>query len=588
MFLIIALLFCFQGSEAFNHVEFLDKYCTVEANIKVTADAVKVSDISGFLCEHFVLKEEDIRGLASTSVIFSKGENVVFKYCDLGYFNEDLTSLFPRIRSLYIENCKVSLKQTTTSSKKTTKSPLKRISFFNSTITDNLKSSAFKKMTHLNDFLVFRSNFEHPIIDSQLLEANRNLDWIYILHSNIKELSKDLLKNIPELSELHLSGNSIQNFDESFFENQTELSFLSLMDNKLRSLPSSLDLLYKQQNLEFINLSGNDISVDQLLRVHFKKFVRTIYLDLSRNTRITSIALDAFKDMDGLRFLNVSGSNIEILDTLGSRNVTQLDISKNKIRTIEEDVFQGLSKLGTLDLSDNLIEVIEEAAFKDLRRLFYLNISGNHLSEINENHFKGLGRLTVLDLSGNSITRLHNESFLHLSSLENLHLQSNLLKIISGDFLFPSSLKTLDVSRNSLQFLGKETFRNLKLLSYLNLSYTNRTYYYFSKQCLKGLANLKELKFQGNMMKLLGSVYIPESLETLDVSSNRLSVLLESDFEKLANLKEVDFGRNLIRTIKEGVMENLRKLSWVDFSDNPIDKVMGRPFNEWKDSYNGV
>ncbi|KAL5279535.1 IGFALS family protein [Megaselia abdita] len=579
------LIFCvgFKVSTAFDHLEFLDKYCSSEAEIKVNAEGVIEAVTNGFLCEHFVLKEDDIRYAASNFVTFSNQENVVFKYCDLGYLNEDIINLFPKAHSLYIENCRVSFKSPSFPLNNTINSPFKRISFFKSEISGNLKSTAFKKMIFLDDFFVFRSTFEYPFIDSHLLEGNQNLDWIYITHSGIKDVSKDFLKNTPNLSELHLSGNFIESVDENFLG--TEISFLSLMDNKLKSLPSSLDVFYKQQSLEFINLSGNDISVDQLLRNHFRKFEKTIYLDLSRNTRMMSIGFDAFKDMARLRYLNISDSNVEHLECLGSKNLNHFDISKNKLKIVKENVFQNLTKLATLHLSENLLEIIEEGAFKDLRRLYILNISGNNLTEIKKNHFQGLGELLDLDLSENSISRIYDKSFVHLTRLENLYLQKNLLKIIPGDNLLPSTLKILNISFNPLQFLGKNTFDNLKSLKYLDLSFTNRTYYYFSKEYLMGLDNLEKLKFQGNMMKSLGYFYIPESLEKLDVSKNRLSVLLKSDFENLVNLKEVSFERNLIRTIDEGVMDKLRKLNFVDFSGNPIDKVMGRPFNKWKDCY---
>lgn len=79
--------------------------------------------------------------------------------------------------------------------------------------------------------------------------------------------------------------------------------------------------------------------------------------------------------------LNLSQNNFssipsKALSTL-RKSLTILDLSRNLIRNLQPEDFEGLTNVTHLILSYNRLEALEEEAFKDLPRLKFLDLSNN-------------------------------------------------------------------------------------------------------------------------------------------------------------------------------------------------------------------
>ncbi|KAI8499256.1 hypothetical protein Bbelb_230200 [Branchiostoma belcheri] len=96
----------------------------------------------------------------------------------------------------------------------------------------------------------------------------------------------------------------------------------------------------------------------------------------------------------------------EIVDVeIGTFNtwyrISELDLSSNRLASLEPGVFKGLPFLLCLHLSSNLLTAVDPEVFSHIPSLEVLALSGNRIAEISENAFLGLPKLKVLDISYN-------------------------------------------------------------------------------------------------------------------------------------------------------------------------------------------
>lgn len=87
------------------------------------------------------------------------------------------------------------------------------------------------------------------------------------------------------------------------------------------------------------------------------------------------------------------------------RNLTLLDLSRNKLTRVAQDSFNSLSSLATLKLADNEI-TLEPGAFHGLESsLRNLNLKGTRQKRLPE-AVRGLRALAFLDLAQNGLREL--------------------------------------------------------------------------------------------------------------------------------------------------------------------------------------
>ncbi|XP_043260839.1 adhesion G protein-coupled receptor A3 [Colletes gigas] len=147
----------------------------------------------------------------------------------------------------------------------------------------------------------------------------------------------------------------------------------------------------------------------------------------------------------GNELQNIKSINIDIV----SVELVQLDLSKNKIYTIEANTFKNLTNLKRLDLSQNNVTSIGEGCFNGLENLERLDLSKNQISTIDAYSFRKLTNLKRLDLSGNNISIVIPSLFHDLLALEHLKLNENRLTTLKeGTFSGLKSIKQLDLSNN--------------------------------------------------------------------------------------------------------------------------------------------
>lgn len=196
----------------------------------------------------------------------------------------------------------------------------------------------------------FRINRYEPI-------GLRDLD---LSHNLIARLDRRLFEHTPHLTGLNLAYNKLSVLDAATAASLAAVSTLQRLDlshNGLMSLPS--DLFPKLVSLRVLDISGNEYSSVPPSILQLGKSL--LQLNLAEN-KLSHIKSGSLQGLDALKRLNVSGMHslriiekgffnlpaleqvdcsrnvhlerLEVADFLASRNLSQLDISRNSLTTL--------------------------------------------------------------------------------------------------------------------------------------------------------------------------------------------------------------------------------------------------------------
>ena len=175
-----------------------------------------------------------------------------------------------------------------------------------------------------------------------------------------------------------------------------------------------------------------------------------------------------------------SSADINSSRLANGSKLTYLDISGNRIRSLDNSAFKKLRQSETLILSGNMLQSLGPDLFTDCTNLHSLHLSGNNVSKISTLSFRGLEHL---DLSNNNIQVLNPLVFQNtltssrrqtpqVSKLKHLNLAQNKIRSFNFESYFPMSgnvetstptfqLEYLDISSNCLYFVDAELERSL-------------------------------------------------------------------------------------------------------------------------------
>uniref|UniRef100_A0A8C2EN11 Leucine-rich repeats and immunoglobulin-like domains 1 n=1 Tax=Cyprinus carpio TaxID=7962 RepID=A0A8C2EN11_CYPCA len=315
--------------------------------------------------------------------------------------------------------------------------------------------------------------------------------------------------------------------------------FPSRHHNKIRRLDGKL--LQNFTALETLDLSNNDITE---LREHcFPPGLQIKDLHLSSN-KIVHLEFGAFKNLAGsLQLLKLNRNRLTHLPVKGLElpRLTQLELSRNKLRLIEGLTFQGLSSLEVLKLQRNNISRLTDGAFWGLARMRVLHLDYNSLQEVNSGSLYGLESLLQLYLSNNSISNFNPEGWGFCERLRELNLSyNNLTKLSEGGFAKLVNLISLRLGHNSISHITEGAFRGLSSLQTLELDHNDISgTIEDTNGAFTGLENLHKLTLFGNKIKSVAKKAFSglEALEHLNLAENAIRSIQPEAFSKMKNLR---------------------------------------------------
>ena len=134
-----------------------------------------------------------------------------------------------------------------------------------------------------------------------------------------------------------------------------------------------------------------------------------------------------------LHFVNVRGNGLRAVGPSFLRNLEGLQavvLSNNKLASLPETLFHGLTCLRYIDLAYNNLIFLNPELFEGLDNVRRIDLNGNSLNYIPKGLFNSLNTLELLNLVNNKIAATNENPFPQHSALREIHLKNNHLSAI--------------------------------------------------------------------------------------------------------------------------------------------------------------
>ncbi|XP_058053682.1 uncharacterized protein LOC131205551 [Anopheles bellator] len=315
---------------------------------------------------------------------------------------------------------------------------------------------------------------------------------------------------------------------------------VSLLDCTLKNVTTISDGSIFQN----VSLQGLVISSGEIKRVHRFAFagIRTPLQALGLpNNALTGVPMQSL-------------ATVSQLD--------RLDLSFNRIKSLQNTDFMTVPKLSYLELSGNQISLVSPKSLMPLRSLLHLKLNGNRLGDSPESlkAIEACVSLKELDLHANGLKGpLRNTTLPAIRGLEILYLNKNSIASIHNGALeaYPY-LQMLSLRNNQIDVLQDHAFSGLASLQVLDLGHN-------------GIVTIS-----GASLKHLPRLII------LDLTHNFLRALTADVVAPLPALKELRLDGNDISLIAQNALVNATQLHSLSLENNPLvcDCTM-KPFLDW-------
>ena len=388
-------------------------------------------------------------------------------------------------------------------------------------------------------------------------------------------LEKASLKGLSGLEVLDLSGNKLTGGDDFDVGDLSRLIELDLSSNRLSTLEGKPFFFGGGENvvvrLETLRLDDNRL--ENLPARVFSNLRRLRTLDVSGN-ELRSIRRQSLRGLDSLTHLHLARNRIETVHDealADSASVLVLDLSGNALNACP-NALKSLTALQTLDLSFNRINSIEEAAILEMKQLWRLQLSHNRLENVSLGLLGGLKALQILDVSSNRISRVDKGAFDGNKLLQAVRLDGNALTSMDGLFANLPVLTWLNISSNAIaEFDYALVPRSLRWLDISHNVIEELSNYF---DLTGGGGGISVLDAGFNRIRELGPNSVPDTVETLNVNDNRISLIAPYAFFKKTKLTKVDLTVNELKTVDRNA---LRLSPEVDAAALPEFYLGGNP-----------
>uniref|UniRef100_A0A2C9GUL5 Leucine rich immune protein (Coil-less) n=1 Tax=Anopheles culicifacies TaxID=139723 RepID=A0A2C9GUL5_9DIPT len=298
---------------------------------------------------------------------------------------------------------------------------------------------------------------------------------------------------------------AVRNFE---LENGATLNTIEFENTYLSSMEFGMSCSVKNLTIKRSKLSHLPPSLHRL------KDLNKLTINYSL---IQAINLNDIAELPRLSILDLARNRIHSLywtaESVLSSMVSIIYLGKNRLRSINLELFSGMNALERLDLSQNLISVLSGSLVSS--GLYFLDLSYN--------------RLLKLDCCKWIVPNLNN-------LVANDNLFRSLPRCIEKALL---NVSFVDFHNNQLHVDEVLRFGKLVNLEYLTLDNNKLTHVTLNESTIP--RNMTYLSLRGNKLKRLEIPYVPNGEIFIDVSSNCI--------------RSVDLGKlstNLTKLIMDG------------------------------------
>lgn len=359
---------------------------------------------------------------------------------------------------------------------------------------------------------------------------------------------------------LHLSGNNI----ETLPENMKNVTLVDLSSNEMGpSLPVNVaKALTSYGNMQKLELTKNQL---EDLSEFENCSIDTINLLQNRFHILPNHFFERFPKLNTVFF---DCNFLKTFQNQSSNSIVKLSLSLNCIESIDSSSIY-FSQLTYLDLSKNQIKELPNNLSKSFPALQDLNLSDNFITEIPEDQSDDSvfpTTLKVLNLSNNLITKLPS-SVTNLPNLANLNIDNNQIETIPE---LNKSLKKFIATNNKINKVIEQEISSLKEFALNNNeldSFPTELKIPKMNSILINHNNFREINFTN---------ILSSKITTIDISFNQIESIPKEIFTNLPNLHAFYAYFNKITEIPAEI-SNCKTLFTLDISYNPIKKLPKLP-----------
>lgn len=218
-------------------------------------------------------------------------------------------------------------------------------------------------------------------------------------------------------------------------------------------------------------------------------------------------------------------------NTFNGLSIDKLFLLNRNLEKVNQHFFNGINSLKTLRiLAKNLAKFEPDSILPIKISLLELELSDNFLSyekfDVFVKELKKLKNLKTLKLFSNSLKILNPDWFVEFSNLNSLYLNNNDLNEFNLNLKNNTNLEILDISFNKLSNFDQI----IKIL-----------------QPIKN--KIVSIYLSNNLIELINATLNFKSLETLDLSSNKIKFICENCLVYLNKLVLLNLTNNLLSNL---------------------------------------
>ena len=278
----------------------------------------------------------------------------------------------------------------------------------------------YNNISEIEDGAFANTKIQHLFLQYNSLKNTKfaetlptSLKTLELGNNKITEISSGSFSKLNQLNTLDLSQNHITEICAQSLRGLSSLAYLELQSNAIYRIEASS--FQDLDSLERVNLNLNSIGSTEMEAFADLKNIKTLLLGSNNITTLTKDSMIGWSDtlehlylgynriekLEAGTFVNVpkillslDNNHISKIEK-GSFNLPSLEgfyLKKNRLRVIDQDMFQGLGNLRRLLLNFNAITTIEEGSFRNMGRLCFLSILGNPIDNLENKVLYDFGR----------------------------------------------------------------------------------------------------------------------------------------------------------------------------------------------------
>lgn len=305
----------------------------------------------------------------------------------------------------------------------------------------------------------------------------------------------------------------------------------------------------------------------------------SVVKQLKLNGCDSEIVLDAIKTYKNVRVLDISQSGYKSLEWLNLEleSLMVLNASYNEISNISK-LIQNAPYVNVIDLSHNKLTTINQASFGRLDSLLKIDFSHNLLEHINFDFFAASINLEFIDLSNNNFLGL--PGFPQSSKLKTIHLEENTIKNFTCQRVPWESSVSVFLSWNYVELFNGHKYCEGKHLRIVRdaddegiFSTAEGTYeLHCNDQSFRNLRYFRAGRNSFmNVIDVINSLDRP--LSTLDLSGNVIDKLDLNTFKRFINLHELSLSDTKLVHFDFGMVQSEKSLQSLDISYNNLKRL---------------